>query len=79
MDTMIKGKKLVIPASVNICHPLVIPTFPVPHLEKPSVDFMEPSTTSGYLFPNSSRCRRVLSVFIYLFFLKLYYTYCLDF
>jgi hypothetical protein len=29
---------------------------------------MEPSTTSGYLFPNSSRCRRVFSVFIYLFF-----------
>jgi hypothetical protein len=26
---------------------------------------MEPSTTSGYLFPNSSRCRRVFSVFIY--------------
>lgn len=68
MDTMIKGKKVVIPASVNICHPLVIPILPVTHSEKPSVDFMEPSTTSGYLFPNSSRCRRVLSnLYIYFF------------
>lgn len=60
---MIKGhNKGVIPASVNICHSLVIPgmTLPAPHLEKTSVDFVE-SAPTGYLFPNSTRCRRVLT------------------
>lgn len=72
LDTMIKVQKVVIPASINISHPLVIPvmTLPVPHSEKTSVDFVE-STTAGYLFPNSTRCRRVFSRHFHLILQKL--------
>ena len=71
LDILSKGQKVIIPTSVNICHSLVIPgmTLPISHSEKTSVDFVE-SAAGGYLFPNSSRCRRVFSRH-FLFYFKI--------
>lgn len=58
MDTMIKGQKPFIHPNFNIYHPLAITGNTIPtHSEKVSAEYFESS--SGYLFPNSSRCRRV--------------------
>lgn len=58
MDTMSKGQKPIIHPTFNIYHPLAITGGTIPnHSEKVPAEYFESS--SGYLFPNSSHCRRV--------------------